>query len=109
MSRVVVTGAAGALGRRVVAIIAADPSVDAVVAIDRPGSDLPSGTGIVSHAMALTDPDLKRACEGAESVVHLGPSEPLDGPNDATLDGTGASIGDVEGTRALLAAATDAG
>ena len=106
---VVITGAAGPLGRRVVALAAADPEVEVVVAIDRPGADLPTGPRVTGLAIDLTDPDLKRACDGASSIVHLGPSEVLDAGVDGAVDGTGSSSGDVEGTRALLAAAADVG
>jgi nucleoside-diphosphate-sugar epimerase len=108
-TRVVITGAAGPLGRRVVARAAADPDVGTVVAIDRPGTDLPTGAGVTALTIELTDPDLKRACEGAAAIVHLGASQPLDAVTDAALDGTGSSVGDVEGTRSLLAAAGVAG
>jgi nucleoside-diphosphate-sugar epimerase len=54
---------------------------------------------------------LKRALEGADAVVHLGRSAPLDRGTDSDdlLDGTGARGGDVVGTRFLLDAAADAG
>lgn len=117
----VVTGAAGPLGRRVCARIAADPAVGRVVAIDQPGHDAAPGTfapagaaagpmaTVELHIATLSDPDLKRWCEGASAIVHLGPSEPLDVAGDRALDGTGATGADLQGTRALLAAATDAG
>ena len=110
-ARVVVTGAAGPLGRRVVALALADPSVEHVVAIDRTGAALPTGTRVTPISMELTHPDLKAALEGAEAVVHLGVSEPFDaaaGP-DAGLDGSGAATGGVDATRAVLDAATAAG
>lgn len=112
---VVVTGAAGPLGRRVCALIAADPGVDRVVGIDQPGQDVaPGGTSgspaaVEMHLADLSDPDLRRWCEGAAAVVHLGPSEPLATAGDRALDGTGSTGTDLRGTRALLAAASDAG
>ena len=118
---VVVTGAAGPLGRRVCALIAADPGVARVVAIDQPGHGAapgafaPAGAAagpmatIDFHEGTLADPDLKSWCEGASAIVHLGLSEPLDAAGDRALDGTGSTCGDLAGTRALLAVATDAG
>jgi len=106
--RVIITGAAGPLGRRVVARAIADPDVDEVVAVDRPGTDLPTGTGITPVAMQLTDPGVKPLCAGADAVVHLGGRD-ADDTADEGLDGTGSSFGDVEGTRCLFDAAADAG
>ena len=118
---VVVTGAAGPLGRRVCALIAADPDVARVVAIDQPGHDAAPGTfapagaaagpmaTVDFHVAELRDPDLKAWCEGASAIVHLGPSEPLDAAGDRALDGTGSTGADLRGTRDLLAVASDAG
>jgi nucleoside-diphosphate-sugar epimerase len=91
---VLVTGATGPLGRRVVALLAADPDVDDVVALDGPG---------------FTDARVKQACEGVSAVVHLGWSDPLDATTEQGFDGTGSTGGDVEGTRRLLAAAAEGG
>ena len=113
---VVVTAATGSLGRRVCARIAADPAVTRVIAIDRPGvpaaaeavpaAGVPAAA-VTHHRIELVDPELERLCEGADAIVHLGAGAPLTSP-EVTLDGTGSS-GDVEGTRALLAVAADAG
>ncbi len=64
-SVVVVTGAAGALGRRVCALAAADPEVERVVALDRRG---PQGVDLATE-------DLKPLLEGAHVLVHLAQSE----------------------------------
>ena len=66
MSTVVVTGAAGDLGRRVVAALTADPSVDRVVAVDREPAGNPSVT-----AVDLASADLKEVFAGATAVIHL--------------------------------------
>ena len=75
MVRVVVTGAASTLGRRVVALLADRSDVDHVVAYD-----IRSGPGI--DPIDLVTADLVDAFDGAESVVHLasafGPA--IDGP-----------------------------
>ncbi len=97
MVRVVVTGSAGALGRRVVALLSARDDVDEVVGIDlRPGpSTLP---------VDLLTGDLGAVLDGATALVHLasafGPA--IAGPDidDAT---------DVAVARRLLAAADRAG
>src|SRR5262245_47465306 len=68
--RVAVTGAAGSLGRHVVAGLCAAPEVAAVVALDR--APLP-----LSHAklrclqIDVRDPDLAHHLLDCDSVVHL--------------------------------------
>ncbi|MCU1369498.1 MAG: hypothetical protein JWO77_692 [Ilumatobacteraceae bacterium] len=64
MVRVVVTGAAGPLGRQVVQQLAARDDVHEVVALD-----LRSGAGI--DAIDLVTGDLVGAFEGADAVIHL--------------------------------------
>ncbi|WP_426574063.1 NAD-dependent epimerase/dehydratase family protein [Aquihabitans sp. McL0605] len=64
MVRVVVTGAASSLGRRVSALLAAHPEVDEVV-----GIDLRAGAGV--RATDLVTGDLAVAFEGAQAVIHL--------------------------------------
>ncbi len=76
----VVTGAAGALGRRVVALAAADAAVAEVVAIDR--AAVPTAGSVVGHQLDLATADLKPLFEGAAAVVHLAQT---DGP--AVADG----------------------
>jgi nucleoside-diphosphate-sugar epimerase len=67
---VVVTGAAGALGRRVCALAAADPAVARVVALDRL-SVAGLGPKVEAHLADLADADLKPLFEHADVVVHL--------------------------------------
>jgi len=62
---IVVTGAAGALGRRLCARLASDPSVDAVIALDRDA--VPAGDRPID---LLTD-DVKERFDGARTVIHL--------------------------------------
>ncbi|MEX2292352.1 MAG: NAD-dependent epimerase/dehydratase family protein [Acidimicrobiales bacterium] len=73
---VVVTGAAGALGRQVCALTAADPDVGHVIAIDR-RSLRRLAAGIECHEVDLTTADLKPLFEGATEVIHLAQA---DGP-----------------------------
>jgi nucleoside-diphosphate-sugar epimerase len=70
VTTVVLTGAAGALGRRVLAILARDPEVRRVVAVDRTPIDQPAA-GVDAVTVDLADADLKAVFEGAEAVVHL--------------------------------------
>ena len=64
------TGAAGALGSRVVPLAAADPEVTSVVAIDlRRPTTVPDGVEV--ELLDLAHADLKTAFEGATAVVHL--------------------------------------
>lgn len=97
MDRVVVTGAAGALGRRLVELLRARPDVGEVVALDL--REIPGGTSI-----DLVTGDLGPAFAGAGAVFHLatafGPR--LEGPEvDAAAD--------VAMARRVLAAADVAG
>jgi nucleoside-diphosphate-sugar epimerase len=102
---VVVTAAAGPLGRRVCDLVAGDPDVARVVALDRPGRALAPTPRIEPHLVGLDDPDLARWFEGAAAVVHLGAGEPGAAAAEPAADGPGA----VASTRAVLAAAAAAG
>ena len=74
--QVVVTGAAGALGRRVCELALADGDVTGIVAIDRrPLRRLPQE--VSGHQIDLATAELKPLFEGAVSVVHLAQA---DGP-----------------------------
>ena len=99
----VVTGAAGALGRRVVARLVADAAVGRVVAID---ADVPatSGPGPEWVAADLATGDVKPLLEGAGTVVHLAFS-----PTEASDPGAGLTGVNLEGTRRLLEAASAVG
>jgi nucleoside-diphosphate-sugar epimerase len=82
MSRIAVTGAAGPVGRRVCSLLAADPGVDVVVAIDRQRFHPPAGTDrsrIEVHRAHLRDADLDALLEGVDVLVHLAGSDPLEG------------------------------
>jgi UDP-glucose 4-epimerase len=67
---VVVTGGAGLLGRRVVALTCADDDVERVVALD---DTLAEGADpkVVAERVDLLVDDLDRWFEGAQSVIHL--------------------------------------
>jgi nucleoside-diphosphate-sugar epimerase len=112
---IVVTAATGPLGRRVCELATADPTVGRVIALDRPGAPVPpsatpppAGTVVEHHRLALGDPEVKRLCEGAAVIVHLGASAPGSGRDPVALDGVGvADAADVESTRVLLAVAAD--
>lgn len=69
MTRVVVTGAHGSVGRRVVARLAQQPAV-AVVAIDKEAAAAPY-TSVTTKQVDLADADLSALFSGADSVVHL--------------------------------------
>ena len=76
-SVVVVTGAAGALGRRVCELALADPSVARVVAVDRRSiSGLPPS--VEAHEVDLGTADLKPLLEGADVLLHLAQAEVAD-------------------------------
>jgi len=103
---VVITGATGPLGRRVVSLAAAADDVDTVIAVaaDMNGAGLPSSVEV--HQVALHHPDLKGLLSRADVVVHLGSSA---APAPDGLPG-GTSPGDELATvRALLDAAAAAG
>jgi nucleoside-diphosphate-sugar epimerase len=99
MSHIAVTGAAGPVGRRVVARLLEDPTVQRVVAIDREpfgGTD----DRVESHRVQLRDADLAPLLAGVDVVCHLAGSDPLEATaadHDlrttarllAALDGTG--------------------
>ena len=78
MSRIAVTGAAGPVGRRVVARLAADPDVTDVVAIDRrPVRDPEPGVRV--ERARLREDDLDALFAGVDAVCHLAGSDPLEG------------------------------
>jgi UDP-glucose 4-epimerase len=96
---VIVTGAAGALGRRLCARLASDPSTGGVVALDR--EPVPAG----DRPIDLLVDDLKERFEGATAVIHLasvfGPAKDEDPEVVAAAD--------VEMARRVLDAAASAG
>ena len=68
--RVAVTGAAGSLGRHVVARLRDHPDVATVVALDR--AELPDpGPGVRFHVADVRDKDIGRHFEGCDAVLQL--------------------------------------
>ncbi len=67
---VVVTGAASLLGRRTIDLVAADPAVQRIIALDRRPLPRPA-PGVEAHVLDLAVTDLKPLFEGATSVLHL--------------------------------------
>ena len=103
---VVITGASGSLGRRVVALAAAAADVDRVIAVD-PAlhvADLPSGVEV--HTFEPDHPEVKGLFDGADVVVHLG--APLTVAPDG-LPGGASARRELTVTRAVLDAAAAAG
>jgi len=100
--RVVVTGAAGAIGRRVVARLAElDPNLD-VLAVDRIGQ--PSeALGVDSKRVDLVAEDLTAVFSGAATIVHLASST-----SPESIEQSEADL-DVAIFRRVLDAATSAG
>ncbi len=70
MTRVVVTGAHGSVGRRVVARLAQQSPAVSVVAIDKDAAAFPY-TSVTTKQVDLADADLAALFSGADSVVHL--------------------------------------
>jgi nucleoside-diphosphate-sugar epimerase len=103
VSTIVVTGAAGALGRRVVALLADDPDVDRVLALDRVEPPAPPRPGVEHRRVDLATDDVKQLLHEADVVIHLasvfGPA--LD-DHPAVTSGTEVRI-----ARRLLDAAAD--
>lgn len=92
MPTVLLTGAAGSLGRRVLDLLAAADDVDEMIAVDlvEPRS-LPAGARFVAADLATAD--LKPLLEGADQVVHLAfeteePGTEGDDPARANADAT---------------------
>ena len=90
MARIAVTGAAGPVGRRLVALLAADPEVELVRAIDRRRVHLPDRVRadprrdrIELCRVHLRDADLDAVLDGIDVVCHLAGSDPLE---DAPVD-----------------------
>jgi nucleoside-diphosphate-sugar epimerase len=112
VSTVVVTGAQGSVGRRVVALLEADPDVERIVGVDvvAPPPAPVGGTGgpdgrVVHHVADLASDDLQQAVvdERPDVIVHLAFSW------DEALDEDGAARANVEAARRLLDAAAKAG
>jgi UDP-glucose 4-epimerase len=88
---VAVTGAAGLLGRRVVALLLADPDVGRVVSLDLRAPRRVEGAHEF-RAADLATTDLKPLLDDVDQVVHLafavGPEVDEDGTARANVDGT---------------------
>jgi len=68
---IVVTGASGWLGRRVVSLLVQDPAIDRVIGIDRAPAVI-TGPKIEHHLLDLGRSDgLESAIDGAAGVIHL--------------------------------------
>lgn len=78
MTAVAVTGAAGPVGRRLIQRLCDDPSVAKVIAIDRRGLRA-TDDKVVTHKVQLKGADIAPLLDGADSVVHLAGSDPLEG------------------------------
>jgi nucleoside-diphosphate-sugar epimerase len=85
MARIAVTGAAGPAGRRLCALLAADPGVELVRAIDRRRVHLPDRVRndprrdrIELCRVHLRDADLDALLDGIDVVCHLAGSDPLE-------------------------------
>jgi nucleoside-diphosphate-sugar epimerase len=67
---VLVTGAAGVLGRRVLRLVAADPSVERIIAVDL--VDPPDvGPKVEVRALDLATADLTGMTTGVDAIIHL--------------------------------------
>jgi nucleoside-diphosphate-sugar epimerase len=101
LSTVVITGAAGAVGRRVLTLVLNDPAVERVVAIDiRP---VPPGPRLETLNVDLLTADLNGIINGADVVVHLASS------SRSETDETLARRVNVEATARITAAAATCG
>jgi nucleoside-diphosphate-sugar epimerase len=98
---VVVTGAASAVGRQVVALARSDDRVERVVAIDEVAPLIVGDAVVEVHRCALTDPELKTLVSDAAVILHVG-----SGGDDLGPDGL--PVSDPVGVRALLDAAAAA-
>ncbi len=102
MKAVVLTGSAGALGRRVLGLLAAHPDVERLVALDLVDHRGPVPAGASVRRADLAHDDLSGDLEGCDTLVHLASVFAPERVDDA------ASI-DVDLTRRVLDAARAAG
>ncbi len=70
MASVVVTGAAGGLGRRVCRLVAADPAVERLLALDV-RSPVDDQADVEHHLIDLAVDDLASLIDGADQLIHL--------------------------------------
>ena len=96
MSTVVVTGAAGRVGRRVLSLLAADADVDRIVALD--SATIPVvDPKVEAHRVDLVRDDCGPLLAGADTLLHLAVASE-DGPirrRGGTGDGTAGVLGAV--------------
>jgi nucleoside-diphosphate-sugar epimerase len=100
---VVVTGAAGAIGRALLARLSAGDEVGKVVAIDVRRSEEPTGDDVAWRIGDVRDPVLAQRLAGADAVVHLAVDWSLDSPVAER------SALNVRGTQTVVTAAAAAG
>ena len=102
---VLVTGAAGGVGKRVVERILADPAVCGIVALDvspaPPGTNWPSSVRFLQQSVASAE--IEELLVGVDVIVHLAFA------TDTERRDRASAKTNVAGTRRLLAAATSAG
>lgn len=103
MSTVVVTGAGGSVGRRVVPMLADAAGVDRVLGVDLDARRVPRHAGVEAHRLDLCADDLVPALTGVDTVVHLASMF------RPTADGVDVAPGELLAARRLLEAAADAG
>jgi nucleoside-diphosphate-sugar epimerase len=101
---VLVTGAAGGVGRRVVELLGADATVDAVIALDV--NDMPRGfdpTRVEFHRSSVATAPLEELLGDVGCIIHLAFA------TDTERRVRASELTNIEGTRRLLAAASAAG
>jgi nucleoside-diphosphate-sugar epimerase len=101
VSVVLVSGAAGVVGRRLLVVLAESPDVDLVVALDRRAIPL-DHPKVATHTVHLAKGEGLPALDAADVLVHL-----AFGSDD--MGGRTARHANVAATRRLLQLATDAG
>lgn len=98
MSSIVLTGAAGDLGRRVLDLLKADPTVERILAVDREGVQAIASPGPVEAIQAdLGTVDLVELFDGTDVIIHLA--------SNAEEPGGAQTLGDVHVARRVLDAA----
>lgn len=101
MVDVAVTGAGGLIGQRLVALLAEDPAVERVLALDVADQRVP--TGVATGVADVRDPAIADRFAGIDALVHLAFQV------DPLHDEEAMRQVNVEGTRTTLQAAVDAG
>jgi nucleoside-diphosphate-sugar epimerase len=99
---IAITGAAGLVGGRLLPLLAADPTIDRVVALDVREPEAPRAK-VDFHRVDIAGTNLRPVLEGVDVVVHLA------GVVDPIADESLMARVNVEGTRRVLAAAAEVG